>query len=333
MAELLIVLLAIAVALLFDFYNGMNDAANSISTVVATRVLSPKNAVLMAAFGNFAALFLFGVAVASTIGKGIVQPSAINEYIILAGVAGGAAWVMIATHRGLPISASHSLIGGVVGAAITAKGFGVLITGGILKVVTFIFIAPIVGLAGGALFMAAIFRVFQKTTPAKVNGHFKRLQIASSLAYSLSHGSNDAQKTMGIIALLLFSAGYLGSSFHIPLWIALISYLTIALGTLIGGWKVVQTMGMKITKLRPVDGFCAESAGALTIFGSSLSGIPVSTTHVITGSIMGVGSLKRLSSVRWIVARGIVAAWVLTIPIAMLFAAAAYGAVRLVTAI
>jgi len=333
MAEFLIVLLAIAVALLFDFYNGMNDAANSISTVVATRVLTPAKAVLLAAFGNFAALFLFGVAVASTIGKGIVQPSAINEYIILAGVAGGAAWVIIATHRGLPISASHALIGGVIGATVMAKGTGALITTGILKVVAFILIAPVVGFVGGTLFMAAIFRIFRKTTPSRVNGHFKRLQIASALAYSLSHGSNDAQKTMGIIALLLFSAGYLGTEFHIPFWIALLSYTTISLGTLTGGWKVVQTMGLKITKLRPVGGFCAESAGALTIFASSFAGIPVSTTHVITGSIMGVGSVKRLSAVRWIVARGILAAWGLTIPVAMTFAAITYEIIRLATGI
>lgn len=333
MAELLIVLLAIAVALLFDFYNGMNDAANSISTVVATRVLSPRNAVLMAAFGNFAALFIFGVAVASMIGTGLVQSSAIDEYIILAAVAGGALWVIIATHAGLPISASHSLIGGLMGAAITAKGFGVLITGGILKVLAFIFIAPVLGLFGGFLFMAAILWAFRRKTPAKVNGHFKRLQILSSFLYSLSHGSNDAQKTMGIIALLLFSAGYLGSSFHIPLWIALISYLTIALGTLIGGWKVVQTMGMKITKLRPVGGFCAESAGGLVILGSTLGGIPVSTTHVIAGSIMGVGATRRFSAVRWGVARNIVFAWVLTIPLAMAFSAAAYEALRLATGI
>lgn len=332
MPELLIVLFTIAVALLFDFYNGMNDAANSVSTVVATRVMSPRNAVLMAAFGNFAALFIFGVAVASMIGTGLVQSSAIDEYIILAALLGSSVWVMIATHKGIPISASHALIGGLIGAAATAKGYSVLIAGGILKVVAFIFIAPVLGLLGGFLFMVAILRAFQKTLPQKASGHFKRLQIFSSLLYSISHGSNDAQKTMGIIALLLFSTGYF-ASFHIPLWVSVLSYLTIALGTLLGGWKVVQTMGMGITKLRPVDGFCAESAGGLVIIGSTLAGIPVSTTHVKVGSIMGVGSVKRISAVRWGLARNIVWAWILTIPLAMAFSAAAYETLRLATGI
>lgn len=328
MADILIVLLAIAAALLFDFYNGMNDAANSISTIVATRVLTPRSAVLMAAIGNFSAVFIFGVAVASMIGKGIVQAGAINEYIILAALAGSSAWVITATHKGLPISASHALIGGLIGSALTAKGAGSILTGGVMKVVAFIFIAPILGLMGGLLLMVATLWAFRRSAPAKVNKHFKKLQIASSFLYSLSHGSNDAQKTMGVITLLLFSAGYL-NKFEIPLWVTLLSYTTIALGTLIGGWKVVQTMGMKITKLRPVDGFCAESAGGLVILGSTFSGIPVSTTHVISGSIMGVGATKRMSAVRWGMARRIVAAWILTIPIAMAFAAAAYFAITI----
>jgi PiT family inorganic phosphate transporter len=317
-SELLLVIITIIIALIFDFGNGLNDAANSIATVVATRVLSLRKAVILAAIGNFMGVFIFSVAVATTIGKGLINPDVVNVYIILSGLIGAIAWVYITTFFGLPISASHSLIGGFIGAAITSAGFDAVILPGIIKILIFIAVAPILGMLGGFLFNVIILWVFHKSSPGKINHYFKRLQLLSAFSYSLSHGSNDAQKTIGIIAILLFSAGLLGSNFYVPLWVILLSYSVISAGTLIGGWKVIKTVGLKITKLRAVQGFCAETAGSLVIIGCSLAGIPVSTTHVIAGSIMGVGSTRRLSAVRWKTARTIVYAWIVTIPIAML---------------
>ncbi len=325
----LIVILAILVAIIFDFGNGLNDAANSISTVVATRVLTLRQAVLLAAVGNFIGAFVFGVAVATTIGKGLIVPSAVTAYVIFAGLIGAVFWVYITTYYGLPISASHALIGGYVGSAIAAAGFEAVIYSGITKVLLFIFIAPFLGLLGGFLFQLLIFHLFKKAESSKVNNPFKKLQIVSATVYSIGHGTNDAQKTMGIISILLFSAGLLGSEFYVPFWVVLLSHTAIALGTLAGGWKVIKTMGMKITKLRPVNGFCAETAGASVVIGSTVAGIPVSTTHIISGSIMGVGVLKRRSAVRWSMARKIVWAWILTIPISAFIGAATYFLIKM----
>lgn len=314
MPSLELIIFIIVVALIFDFGNGLNDAANAIATVVATRVLPLRAAVILAAIGNIAGAFIFTVAVATTIGRGIINPAFVNEYIILGGLIGAIFWVYLCSHLGIPISASHSLIGGFVGAAIIAVGIKSVIFSGVFKVVIFIFLAPVIGMIGGFLFSLAIHWLFKRTAPTKINNSFKRLQLLSASAYSLSHGTNDAQKTAGIIAVLLFSAGYLGESFSVPFWVILISYMTIGAGTLAGGWRVIKTVGTKITKLRPVDGFSAETSGALTIIGCTLAGIPVSTTHVISGSIMGVGTTKRIAGVRWGLARNIVWAWIITIP-------------------
>ncbi len=314
MPSLELIIFIIVVALIFDFGNGLNDAANAIATVVATRVLSIRLAVILAAIGNIVGAFIFTVAVATTIGKGIIDPKFVNEYIILAGLIGAIFWVYLCSHYGIPISASHSLIGGFVGAAIMAAGLKSVVFSGITKVLIFIFLAPIIGMAGGFIFSVAVHWLCKKASPTKVNNYFKRLQLLSASAYSLGHGTNDAQKTMGIVAVLLFSAGLLGDSFFVPFWVVLASHLTIGAGTLAGGWRVIKTVGTKITKLRPVDGFNAETSGALTIIGCTLAGIPVSTTHVISGSIMGVGITKRVTGVRWKIARNIVWAWAITIP-------------------
>jgi PiT family inorganic phosphate transporter len=308
------IIIIIIIALVFNFLNGMNDAANSIATIVATKVLSPLMAVLWAAFFNFVAVFFFGVHVATTIGKGIVDPSIIDEYIILGALIGSIVWVYTCTHFGLPISASHALIGGLMGPAIIAGGTGVLIRDGIIKVLAFIVLSPLIGIILGFLIMVLTMIIFRKTPPRRVDSLFRVLQLVSSSIFSIGHGSNDAQKTMGIIAVLLFSTGVLGPEFHIPTWVILSCYLTITLGTLTGGWKVIKTLGLGLTHLKPVQGFCAELAGALTIIGSTLGGIPVSTTHTITGSIMGVGITKGFSSIRWNLATNIIWAWILTIP-------------------
>ncbi len=321
----LIVFLGILIALIFDFGNGLNDAANAISTVVATRVLKLRHAVIMSAIGNFAGFFIFGVAVATTIGKGLIIPEIVTPVIIVAGVIAAAVWVFGATHFGIPVSASHALIGGYVGSAIMAAGFSAVIFSGVFKIILFIFVAPILGFIGGSMLQLGIFHMFKKTSPEKANPWFKKLQIVSAATYSISHGTNDAQKTVGIISILLFSAGLLGSEFYVPTWVSLVSYSTIALGTMIGGRKVIKTMGLKMTKLRPVNGFCAETAGSAVVIGSTLLGIPVSTTHVISGSIMGVGSLKRTSAVRWKLAGHIIWAWILTLPVAALAGALTYG--------
>jgi inorganic phosphate transporter, PiT family len=316
--------------LIFDFLNGMNDAANSIATIVATRVLSLRTAAFLAMFFNIIAAFVFTVAVAKTVGKGIIDPSYVTTAIILAGLIGGAAWVYITSHFGMPISASHSLIGGLIGSVLFGVGPSALILTGIIKVVLFIFLAPIIGLMLAITFTTIIFGAIRKLNPKpnNANKHFKWLQLISSSAFSLNHGANDAQKTMGVITLALFVNGYLGQEFYVPFWVILVSHFAIGLGTLIGGWKVVKTMGIKLTKLRPVHGFCAETAGALTIFGCSLAGIPVSTTHVICGSIAGVGVTKRASSVKWNRARPIVWAWLLTIPVSAIIGGLTYGVIQ-----
>lgn len=319
-----LVVLGILVALLFDFGNGFNDAANSVSTVVATKVLTLPQAVVLAAFANFVAAFVFGVAVANTVGKGILDASAVSPIVVIGALAASAFWVFLMTHFGLPISASHSLIGGLIGSGVAAKGLTVLNASGIINVVGFILLAPLIGLVTAVVFSIIVLWIARKTRPSKANKYFKKLQLVSVFSYSLSHGTNDAQKTMGVISLLLFSAGFLGGEFHVPFWVVIISHLTIALGTLAGGWKVVKTLGMKLTNLKPFQGFCAESAGAFTIMTASVLGIPVSTTHVIAGSIAGVGITKRTTAVRWGIARKIMLAWVTTIPFSAGIGAVSY---------
>lgn len=321
---LTLVLIIIFLALLFDFLNGMNDAANSIATIVSTRVLSPRAAVLWAAFFNFVAAFGFGVHVANTIGKGIVNVAVVNEYLILSALVGAIVWTHLCTHYGLPISVSHSLIGGLAGAGIAKAGFGSLIISGITKVSIFIFLAPVIGMVIAFFFMTGVTWLSRRSSPNKIDRFFRIGQLISSAAYSLGHGTNDAQKTMGIIALVLFTTGYLGDTFYVPMWVILSAHLCIALGTYIGGWKVVRTMGMRLTHLQPMGGFCAETAGAALLLGTAAAGIPVSTTHTIAGAIMGVGSTRRLSAVRWGIAGKIVWAWILTIPASAIVAAIMY---------
>ena len=304
----------IFLALLFDFVNGMNDAANSVATVVATRVLSPRWAVAWAAFFNFAAAFLFGVHVAKTIGQGIVDTAIVTPAMILATLLGAIIWSYACTHMGFPISVSHSLVGGLVGTALLKSGPGALIASGLLKVFLFIFLAPLMGMVLGYFIMILVYWIVSRQPLRTVDRWFRRLQLVSAAAYSLGHGTNDAQKTMGIIAMLLFSTGRLGGTFHIPWWVIISCYLAIALGTLVGGWRVIETLGMKMTKLKPVHGFCAETAAAASILLSSVVGAPVSTTHTITGAIIGVGATTRFRAIRWTLAYRIVWAWILTIP-------------------
>ena len=317
-------ILIIALALVFDFYNGMNDAANSIATVVSTRVLSPFQAVLWAAFFNFAAAFLFGVNVANTIGKGIVDVAIVDNFVILSGLIGAIICSATATHYGLPISVSHSIIGGYGGAAVAKAGFSSIIISGYTKVVIFIFLAPILAFVAAIFFSIITLWIVKNKSPYKVDKYFRKLQLVSAAFYSLSHGSNDAQKTMGIIAVVLFTNGILGNNFYVPFEIIILSYSVIAFGTLVGGWKVIRTLGMRVTKLTPFGGFSAETSSGLTISIASLLGIPVSTTHTITGAIIGVGSIRSISAVRWGVARNILWAWVLTIPLSAVFAVLTY---------
>jgi len=319
------ILILIALALAFDFLNGFHDSANSIATVVSTRVLSPRYAVAWAAFFNFIAFAFFGLHVAGTIGKGIVDISIIDKYIIFGTLVGACAWNLITWYLGLPTSSSHALIGGLIGSALVKSGTSSLLWPGIIKTVAFIFVSPIVGLILGTVFGLLVYNLFSRVTPSKVDTLFRRGQLLSAALYSVGHGGNDAQKTMGIIASLLFSAGLLGKTFYIPFWVVLSCYAAIALGTMFGGWRIVKTMGQKVAKLRPVDGFCAESSAAVTLFASSALGIPVSTTHTITASIMGVGSLKRKSAVRWGMAGTILWAWVLTIPCSAAISALFYA--------
>ncbi|MCX5706847.1 MAG: inorganic phosphate transporter [Candidatus Omnitrophica bacterium] len=324
----LAILLLIFLALLFDFLNGFHDSANSIATVVSTRVLSPRLAVIWAAFFNFIAFLFFGLHVANTIGKGIIDIAIIDKGIIFGSLIGACSWNIITWFFGLPTSSSHALIGGMIGAALVKAGAKSLVWSGILKTITFIFVSPVAGLILGLGFGIAIYWLFRKSAPLKVDHIFRKGQLVSAALYSLGHGGNDAQKTMGIIASLLFSAGLLGSKFHIPFFVVIACHASIALGTMFGGWRIVKTMGQKVAKLKPIDGFCAESAAAITLFVSSAFGIPVSTTHTITGSIMGVGSIRRLSAVRWGIAGRIIWSWILTIPCSALISALAYCLVR-----
>ena len=317
-------------ALAFDFINGFHDAANSIATVVSTRVLSPRLAVLWAAFFNFIAFLVFQSHVAKTIGKGVIDPSVVTPAIIFAGVMGAIAWNLITWWIGLPTSSSHALVGGLVGAALAGIGPSAILLPGLIKIAQFIVLSPLIGMFLGFFFMWAVSWIFWRSTPARVDGLFRRLQLVSAAAFSLGHGGNDAQKTMGIITALLYSTGKLTGEFHVPLWVVLSSHAAMGLGTMSGGWRIVKTMGMKLTKLQPVGGFCAETAAALTLFATTLTGIPVSTTHTITGAIVGVGSTRRLSAVKWGVAGRIVWAWVLTMPAAAAIGALTWWAVRLV---
>ncbi len=315
--------ITIAVALIFDFVNGFHDAANSISTIVATRVLTPLQAVLMASFWNFIGAFVFGVAIAKTVGSGIIVKEAAVIEVILAALIGAIAWNIVTWRLGIPSSSSHALIGGLVGAAISFGGAATIQFSGLNKTLIFIVLAPLLGLVGSIIFTVGVFSVSRKARPVSVNSWFKRLQLISASWYSLGHGTNDAQKTMGIIAAVLFSSGFI-DSFRIDIWVILAAHAAIALGTFAGGWRIVRTMGGRLTKLRPVDGFCAESGGALILLGTAHYGIPVSTTHVIASSIMGVGLTKRVNSVRWNVARNIVVAWLITIPMSAFFAAVSH---------
>ena len=325
----MLVVFTVILALIFDFGNGLNDAANAIATVVATRALPLWGAIVLAAVGNFAGVFIFGVAVATTVAKGLVDPSIVTVYVILGGLVGSIFWVYFASYKGIPVSASHALLGGFIGAALAKAGISSLKLIGVSKVLIFIVAAPVLGMVGGFLFFALIMWIFRRAHPKKMNKWFRRLQLISATTYSITHGANDAQKTMGIIALLLFSTGFLGNEFFVPLWVILASYTAIALGTLVGGWRVINTMGMKLTKLRPVHGFCAESSGSLVLAFTSMTGIPVSTTHVIAGSIAGVGITRRFSAVRWNLARNIVWAWILTIPAAATISGASYFIISL----
>ena len=324
-------LVLVTIALIFDYTNGFHDAANSIATVVSTRVLSPRLAVIWAAFFNFIAFAVFGVHVAKTIAKGTVDPTIVTPAIVLAALLGALIWNLITWWLGLPTSSSHALIGGFVGAAVVSNGPSSIVASGVTKTALFIIVSPLVGLVLGFLSMLGVIWIFHRSTPAKVDHLFRRLQLVSAALFSLGHGSNDAQKTAGIITALLYSTGRLTGEFHVPFWVVLASYGAIGLGTLSGGWRIVRTMGMKITKLRPVGGFCAETAGAIALFGASAAGIPVSTTHTITGSIIGAGvsATRRLTAVKWGVAGRIVWAWVLTMPMAAIVSMLCWLALRL----
>ena len=315
----------VMLALLFDFMNGFHDAANSIATVVSTGVLKPGQAVLFAAFFNFVAIFIFHLSVAATVGKGIVQPGIVDTHVVFGALAGAITWNLITWYYGIPSSSSHALIGGIVGAVIAKAGTGALISSGIMRTVAFIFVSPLLGFLLGSLMMLLVAWLFRKTTPSRVDSWFRRLQLVSAAAYSLGHGGNDAQKTIGIIWMLLIATGYVAAQDKSPpTWTIVSCYVAIAVGTMFGGWRIVKTMGQKITKLKPVGGFCAETGGAITLFIATGLGIPVSTTHTITGAIVGVGSARRASAVRWGVAGNIVWAWILTIPASAFVATVAY---------
>ena len=316
-----LIIIIIVISLIFDFLNGFHDSANSIATVVSTRVLKPYQAVLMAAVANFSAFFFFSTAVAATIGKGIITPNGISSEIILAGLLGACLWNIATWYWGLPISSSHALIGGLIGATVVRHGFGVLIFAGINKIFIFIILAPLIGLVGAIIFTTLVSLLVRNGSRSIYSNIFSKLQIGSSFWYSLGHGANDSQKTMGVIALTLFSNHLLGPKFYVPTWVMIVSYTAMGLGTYFGGWKIVKTMGSKIIHLRPFQGFCAETAGAVTLFFTSVMGIPVSTTHVIAGSIMGVGSVKNYKQVKWTMGRKIFVAWIVTIPVAMIFGA------------
>ena len=324
-AALWVVVMLVALALIFDFMNGFHDAANSIATIVSTGVLKPGQAVVFAAFFNFVAIFIFKLSVAATVGKGIADPSVIDTHVVFGALSGAITWNLITWYYALPTSSSPAPIGGIVGAVIAKAGAGALIATGVLRTVAFIFVSPLLGFILGSLMMVLVAWVFRRTRPLKVDGWFRRLQLVSAGAYSLGHGGNDAQKTIGIIWMLLIATGYASSADKSPpTWTIVSCYAAIGLGTMFGGWRIVRTMGQKITKLKPVGGFCAETGGAMTLFLATALGIPVSTTHTITGAIVGVGSVQRASAVRWGVAGNIVWAWVLTIPASAFVAAVAY---------
>jgi PiT family inorganic phosphate transporter len=324
------VVFLILVALVFDFLNGFHDSANAISTIVSTRVLSPRNAVLWAAFFEFAAVFFVGVQVANTIGTGIIHPDIVDNLLILAALSGAILWNLITWWLGLPSSSSHALIGGLIGAGVMKGGSQVLVWGGITKTTLFIVLSPAIGLILGLALMILVLNLSRNSNVARSQKIFRKLQLLSCAVYSMGHGTNDAQKTMGIIAIILYSKGLLGSHFYIPVWVIITCYTVIALGIMSGGWRIVKTMGTKITKLQPMGGFCAETAAAIAIIGASLGGIPVSTTHTITGAIVGVGATKRWTAVRWGVAGTIIWAWILTIPMSALMSAVLYIALEVI---
>jgi PiT family inorganic phosphate transporter len=319
-----VLVLLVLVALAFDFMNGFHDAANAIATVVSTGVLRPLWAVGWAAAFNFIAYFVFETKVAAMVGTGIVDPAIVDHYVIFGALVGAIVWNLITWYYGIPSSSSHALIGGLVGAAVAKVGTGSLVTSGLAKTVAFIFIAPLLGMVLGAVLMIAVSWAFVRSTPRRIDAWFRRLQLVSAGLYSLGHGGNDAQKTAGIIWLLLITAGHSTTEAHVPVWVIIACYITIGLGTLFGGWRIVKTMGQRITKLKPVGGFCAETGGAITLFLATGLGIPVSTTHTITGAIVGVGAARNVSAVRWGVAGGIVWAWILTIPCSAAVAALAW---------
>jgi PiT family inorganic phosphate transporter len=320
-----VVMVLVALAILFDFMNGFHDAANSIATVVSTGVLKPGHAVLFAAFFNLVAIFIFHLSVAATVGKGIAQPGVVDVHVVFGALVGAISWNLVTWYYGIPSSSSHALIGGIVGAVIAKTGTGGLVATGIWKTVAFIFVSPFLGFVLGSMMMVVVAWGFRRATPSRVDRWFRRLQLVSAGAYSLGHGGNDAQKTIGIIWMLLIATGYASATdASPPTWTIVSCYAAIALGTMFGGWRIVKTMGQKITKLKPVGGFCAETGGALTLFLATALGIPVSTTHTITGAIVGVGSAQRASAVRWGVAGNIVWAWIFTIPASAFVAAIAY---------
>jgi len=322
----------IVVALAFDFLNGFHDAANGISTVVSTRVLKPYQAVVIAAMMNFIAVFIFHLSVAATVGKGIIDTGIVDHYVVLGALVGAISWNIITWYYGIPSSSSHALIGGLVGAGVAKAGTWALIPAGILKTVAFIFISPLLGFLLGSLLFLGISWMFVRSTPSRVDRIFRRLQLVSSSLYSLGHGGNDAQKTIGIIWMLLIAGGYTGAADPVPGWVVIACYVAIGLGTLFGGWRIVKTMGQRITKIRPVGGFCAELSGSLTLFGATALGIPVSTTHTIAGSIAGVGSTQSVSAVRWGLAGNIVIAWILTIPCSAFIAGLSWWVARITLA-
>ena len=314
----------VAVALIFDFMNGFHDAANSIATIVSTGVLKPQYAVIWAAFFNVVAIFIFQLTVAATVGKGTIEPAVVDHFVILGALVGAISWNVITWYYGIPSSSSHALIGGLIGAAVAKAGTGSLIASGVAKTVVFILVSPLLGFLLGSLMMVLVAWTMRRTAPRRVDRWFRRLQLVSASFYSLGHGGNDAQKTIGIIWMLLISAGTIGAKDPVPVWVIVSCYVAIGMGTMFGGWRIVKTMGQKITKLKPVGGFCAETGGAITLFTATALGIPVSTTHTITGAIVGVGAANKLSAVRWGVAGGIVWAWVLTIPCSAFMAAVAW---------
>jgi PiT family inorganic phosphate transporter len=319
-----ILVLLIAVALFFDFLNGLHDAANSIATIVSTRVLRPQYAVAWAAFFNFIAFLFFGLHVAKTVGSGIVSPDLVDDAVIFGALMGAIIWNIITWLAGIPSSSSHALIGGIVGAGVAKAGFNAILWKGLSKTIYAIVLSPASGFFLGILLMLIVFWLFVRSTPAFADSTFRKLQFVSASLYSLGHGGNDAQKTMGIIAVLLFSHGMTGGEFTVPFWVVITCQLAMGLGTLFGGWRIVHTMGSKITRLTPMQGFCAETAGAMTLFGATALGVPVSTTHTITGAIVGVGATRRVSAVRWNVAKEIVTAWVITMPMSALIAGVFY---------